>query len=83
MADGIRGLFDRLPSWGRVIVIIAVATAIATWVITTWLPNPLSAMLSQHITEGRVQTNLLRRICENTAKSPFEAGRCASFGEQP
>lgn len=76
MTNAIGGMFERLPWWGRGIVIVAVATALATWIILTWLPNPISAMLVEHISETKVHTNILRRICENTAKSQYEAGRC-------
>ena len=68
--------FENLPIVARALVVVAMATALSTWIILTWLPNPLLAMMNTHIAESAIQTELLRRICENTAKTRYDAGRC-------
>lgn len=54
---------DGLPGWAKIIVLIAVATAIATSTVNWLLPNPTQAAVEQHVRNGFAQTELLRLIC--------------------
>lgn len=68
----------KLPGWARSTLFIAVSTALATYVITAWMPSPMAKTMADHIWETKRQTNVLIVICQNTAPTPFDAGRCLS-----